>query len=235
MRNTRKFLYAVPALAIMGVAACNADRTVDPASALLGKGGCPGKDACVINDNANPRYLYSDYSATATSLSNSIKQVGLGGFSGAIDYVLSADYVATYNCKNKPGNTFPTSVPWHREYHFPSTPFSVTPTNGQVTATFTLAVPDPNTDPNAPECGDGPAARQWSWILDESQPAGWSNIKFCWGQETTTQGPVPGGFPSSAADYTMVSGQNATGGPLDGDPETFTGIFASSCLAAGVQ
>ena len=187
-------------------AACteNSPNPLQTSRPEFGTGGNPG----------SPAYKYANYSVSndGLTLSNSFKETGLGSFS-TVEYDLSAHFSATIQCYNHGGNHVEGN-PFNFDADLSSNTTQA-PKNGQVTATKTLSVPN--------------ACKVASFVPHASNVV-WSNIKFCWGQNTVTQGPVP--LEPGDGSFTMTTGATATGGPLSGGSQTeAVGIFASPCQA----
>jgi hypothetical protein len=233
--NYRSF-FAVAVIA--AAAACGSDAALNPAEAVLGKGGCTGRNPCPPPEDppiqAHPQYQYSSYaisgSGTTHTLDHSFKQVGLGGFS-SIDYTFTADFEAVYDCRNQGGQIMPESSPFHASISV-SESDSREPNNGQVTATLSLTA-NVFADGTYGCPGTSPASKNFRWQL-RPNTLKWANIKFCWGQFDEMQGPVPGGIGSGIVmgpTATVGALQSANGTPLTGDATLRSGIFSTSCTS----
>jgi hypothetical protein len=204
-------------IAVLALAIACTENGSNPNDPELSKGGNPG----------NPAYQYSNYSVSSNglTLSNAFKEVGLGSFS-SVDYALTAHFSATAQCYNKA-----TKEVSGKPFDFPADASSSTteiPKAGQVTTTKTLTVSAPATCPNSPSA-------QFSVQLSNIV---WSDIKFCWGQFSLTQGPVP--QKPGDGSFTMVPGQSELSGsgdvtPLSGNLSTADGIFSITCAAGAAS
>jgi hypothetical protein len=229
MMKVTKFLIG-PAVLGLSIAACNSERGLDPADAVLAKGGCNKNNPCETPPiAANPKYHNSTYSVANNGfqLLHSFKQTGLGNFS--VEYLFEADFEAIYDCKNKGGNIMPESSPFHADLSVEEF-VTIDPENGSVNTTRALtASPFENDTFGCP--GDHPASKNFRWQL-RPETVRWTNIRFCWGQSAESlselQGPVPGA-PGAAATINTTSGTVA-GTPLDGDRGLRDGIFSEQCL-----
>lgn len=214
------------------IAACGQDSSnpLAPGNEATAKGGTPGKPLPPEEPiDAHPRFHSSLYSVSSAgfALDHAFKQVGLGAFS-TISYAFTADFEAVYDCKNNGGQIMPESSPFHADLSVQESA-EVEPSNGQVTATLTLAA-NPFADDSYGCPGDTPSSKNFRWRL-RPETVKWTNIKFCWGQTSVMQGPVPN-YPGANTIMTPTSNP-IVGTPTDGDNgvSPATGIYSSTCLA----